>query len=375
MKTPFYSAIATLIGTTIGAGILAVPYVVNQAGLILGLTEILIIGLAIIVLNLYMGEITLRFREKHQLSGYAEKILGKTGKELMVIAMIVTIYGALTAYIMGVGISLGAVFGANPAFFSIIFFIIGAFVIHNGLKMVEKTELVLMIGMLITVGVIIFSAFFSGKVNPANFTQNNFGNILLPFGVILFAFLGEAAIPEMRLELEKNKKLFKKAIIASGVISILIYTLFAIAVVGVTGEQTTEVATVGLGQAFGQGMLVFANLFAAIAMSTSFIALGLALKQVYEFDFGMSRTLAWALTVSLPIGLFLMGALSFITIIGVVGGIAGGIQGILIINMHRKAKKKGDRKPEFSIFDKPAISLLIGTMFIVGITYSLFLAL
>lgn len=59
----------------IGAGILGIPYVVAKAGFLTGLLDLIIIGLAVLVLNLYVGEIMLRTKEDHQLTGYAEKYL------------------------------------------------------------------------------------------------------------------------------------------------------------------------------------------------------------------------------------------------------------------------------------------------------------
>ncbi len=71
-----YKAIATLIGTIIGAGVLGLPYVISQAGFNLGLILILIIGLAVLYMNLFYGEVVLRTKTAHQLAGYAEKYLG-----------------------------------------------------------------------------------------------------------------------------------------------------------------------------------------------------------------------------------------------------------------------------------------------------------
>ncbi|HLD97187.1 MAG TPA: aromatic amino acid transport family protein, partial [Candidatus Nanoarchaeia archaeon] len=87
INTRLFEAIATLIGTTIGAGVLGIPYVVAQSGLAVGLLHIIIIGTAAIMVNLLLGEIVLRTKGNHQLSGYAAKSLGEGGKKLMTLAM------------------------------------------------------------------------------------------------------------------------------------------------------------------------------------------------------------------------------------------------------------------------------------------------
>src|SRR3989344_800615 len=98
MKKELLEAIATLAGTVIGAGILGIPYIVQKTGFMVGLAYIIIIGLSVMIVNLCLGEVVLRTEGKHQLTGYAQKYLGKYGKWLMTFSMVVGIYGALTAY-------------------------------------------------------------------------------------------------------------------------------------------------------------------------------------------------------------------------------------------------------------------------------------
>jgi len=126
MKKEGYESIGVLVGTIIGAGVLGIPYVISKAGFLTGLTTIILLGLVILAINLSIGEVVLRTKGKHQLTGYAEKYLGKKGKLLMSLSMILGITGALLAYIVGVGEAFGAIFYTNPFWFSIGFFIFGA---------------------------------------------------------------------------------------------------------------------------------------------------------------------------------------------------------------------------------------------------------
>src|SRR3989338_8875922 len=94
-------ASATLVGTIVGAGILAIPYVVAQSGFLVGFIITIVLGLSFLLLNLMTGEIILRTKKQHQLTGYAEKYLGSWGKRLMMFSMVFGTYGALTAYLIG----------------------------------------------------------------------------------------------------------------------------------------------------------------------------------------------------------------------------------------------------------------------------------
>lgn len=367
-KKEAYEAIATLVGIVIGAGILGIPYVVSRAGFLVGALNIIIIGLLVLFVNLFMGEIVLRTKGNHQLTGYAEKYLGVSGKWLMTVAFLIGTYGALLAYLIGEGEALSAIFGGNPLLYSLGFFLVVSFIVYRGLKAVEKSELYF--GIIFLAIVIIIIGFNIANMDTSNFLITN-GNLFLPFGVVLFAYLGLAAIPEMHEELINNWKYMKRCIIIGSLIPLVIYLTFGLSVVAVTGINTSKIATVGLGEAIGKHMVVFGNLFAVFAMATSFIALGLALKEMYNYDFKISVKKSFLLTVSLPLILFLIGFKDFIGTISIAGSFSGGLTGILVVLMLWKAKKKSEREPEFKIGFVKLLGIVIIIMFVLGIIYQI----
>jgi amino acid permease len=288
----------------------------------------------------------------------------------MVFSMIFGNYGALIAYIIGVGAATAAIFGIFPPLvYSLIFLAVVAFIIYVGLKAVGESEL-LMLPLIIVVIVFIFLASI-GHIDASNFTSLDITRLLVPYGVILFAFLGSSAIPVLREQLIRNERQMKKAITIGVLIPIISYILFAVAVVGVTGLATTEVATIGLGQIIGKYMVLIGNFLAIITMTTSFLALGLALKETYNYDYGINKTLAWALTVFIPLIIAVSGLTTFVKIIGLSGVIAGGLQGVLITLMAVKAKKYGNRKPEFSVPLNWMIAAALIAVFVFGAGYYL----
>jgi len=368
-KNHLIGAIATLVGTVIGAGILGIPYVVAKSGLLIGIIHIILIGLAVILMNLYVGEIALRTKGTHQLVGYAEKYTGKWGKWVMATSIFFGIYGALIAYLIGEGQSLNTLFGINQFAGMFVFFILMAYLIWRGLNIIEGAEIYLSA----ILGFLILALFFFAiiKINPLNLTPLNFSNVLLPYGVVFFALLGMAAIPELKEELIKDKKQLKKAIIIGMLIPIVVYILFSIAIIGITGFQTTELATIGLGALLGNHILILGNLFAIFSMATSFLTLGLALKWTFQYDYKYNKYLAWALTCLLPLSVALSNLTGFIQVIGISGSIAGGLGGLAIIFIHRNAQKRGDRKPEYSLKPRFILDALLFLIFTGGIIYTI----
>jgi len=368
-----FAATATLVGTVIGAGVLGIPYVIAKSGFLTAMIDLFLIAFLILMVNLFIGEVVLRTKGNHQLTGYAEKYLGKWGKGIMLFSMIVGVYGALIAYTIGSGQALSAIFtNISPFIFSLIFFAICSALVYIGMREIKKAEAIVMI---VVIGIVLMIAILS-FINP-NFSLNNLSEfnltkIAIPYGVILFAFIGAAAIPEMKEQLTQNRKLMKKAIIFGSLIPLVLYFIFAFAVVGISGTATTEIATIGLGTFLGQKAFILGNLFALAAMFTSFLTLGLALKGVYNYDYKMKLHYSWALTCLVPLIVFLLGLTGFVKILGISGALAGGVEGIVFALMFWKAKKMGDRKPEFSLGNQKFVGYLIMVVFTLGIIYQLF---
>lgn len=376
-----WEAIATFVGTVMGAGILGVPYVVAESGLWTGIFVIVFLGIISMIMYLYLGEVILRTNGFHQLTGYAYRYLGRWGKNFMTFSMIIGIYGAMIAYLIGEGQTLSVLFGMNgdvifsilgigikaDLIFMLIFFIIVSSIIYSGLEAVGGSELLMLPLMLFVVLLIsIFSVFYIDAGNLQGFSINR---MLIPYGVTLFAYLGATSVPEMEQVLFRDRKRMKKALMIGIAIPLVIYLFFAFIVVGVTGKATTEVATIGLGKVIGEKMMIFGNVFAVFAMATSFLALGLALQQMYNFDYKLSKNKSWLLTCVIPLMIALSGFTSFIGIIGLGGVVAGGIDYIIIILMAHKAKKHGERKPEYEIPVNWISSILLVSLFLIGAGY------
>lgn len=371
MNKKLWTGVGTLIGLIIGAGVLGLPYVVAQSGYITGLIVITIMGLLALIMNLYMGEVTLRTKGTHQLPGYAEKYLGKYGKFFMSLSLVVICYGAITSYLIGEGQAIGAILNINPIYPMLIFFAIMTPIVFRGLKLIESLEIffnILVVGVIILIAVLAFPS-----MSPSNLTGFEFSKLLIPYGVALFAFGGLAAIPDLKVELEKHKYLMKKSIIIGSIIPVVLYLIFVTAIVGVTGINTTELSTIGLGKVIGEHMILLGNLFAAFAMSTSFLLLALALLWMYHYDYKLKKWLAFALTLSIPLAIALSNFASFVQIIGITGVLAGGLEAVVVILMHRAAQKNSERKPEYSIKNYLPFSILLIAIYFFGMVYLLFL--
>lgn len=361
----FFEAVAVMLGSVIGAGILGLPFAVAKVGWFIGLIYIATLGVLVMGLNLMLGEITLRTKEPMQLAGLAGKYLGRRGKTIMAAVTLFSSFGALLAYLIGEGEVLRGFFGGTAFFWSLLFWLVSSFFVYLGLSFVKKVDILLT---LIILGIVLLISFISApQIKLPHLSTVSFKNILLPFGVILFALQGASAIPQVKEILPSSQKRMKAAIVAASLVVISVYILFTTAVLGVTGKETTEVATLGLGKKLGASVLILANLFALFAMGTCFLNISLSLKRVFIWDFKVPRFWAWFLTAIIPLILFLFGLRSFIDTIDVVGSVFGSLSAILIIMIYWRAKQKGDLTPHrFRLHHTLLLSVLIIIVFAIA---------
>jgi tyrosine-specific transport protein len=357
-----------LLGAVIGAGILGIPYVVAKAGLIPGLANIIMIALALLALNLMVGEVVLRTKGDHQLTGYARIHVGKTAGALMALSMVIGVFGALLAYFLGMGEALSSLIGGSQWLWITVTFVVMGFLLAQRLELIERSERYLTALKIIAILIIGAVAFFSTKFSTDNFSAPS--SWTLPFGVVLFSLLGTAVIPEMREELKGQYRKLKPALIWASAIAIVVYILFAVSVVGVTGVATTEISTVALGSVLGSAAVALLNIFAVLAMASAFLALGEALKKAFIEDYGWDPRVAWATTMIVPLALLLLGARSFINIIGITGAVAGGIDGIIIVMMYRNAMKNSQRKPEYVLNMPSSIQIAVLLLFVFALFWA-----
>ena len=110
-------------------------------------------------------------------------------------------------------------------------------------------------------------------------------------------------------------------------------------------------------------------LFCLLAVFTSFLVLGFSLKQVFHQDWRLKEKLSFFLVLAGPLLAYFLGLKNFIKIIGFVGAVAAGLDSILTILIYFKAKKKGDRQPEYSFKKIKFLGALLVFIFALGLIY------
>ena len=366
---PFWEGVAVIVGTIIGAGIIGVPFVFAQSGFVTATLVLILIGSALFFVRLMLGEVIMRTEGVYQLTGYTKIYLGSFFQHLQGVILISSIFGTLLAYMMSQGDILSALLGGTPTTWSLFFYISFSILVIYGIDVVKRSELVMIVAVFFIM--VVIAAYSAPEVQMSFLGEFEFSSILFPFGVIMFACAGLVSVPAAWRVVKRagREDLFKSVIIWGGIIPPVIYFIFALLVVGITGPETSEIATVSLGEVIGPHMVIIGNVFAFFTVATSFLTIALAQQDIFRRDYEFSRPVASAMVVVVPLVLFSLDFSSFIEIISFVGAFMVGVNGLLAVWLFWKARKHGTLKPTFTLptWLAAPMSVFLIVIFVAGI--------
>ena len=209
IKYPHLLTIGSLAGTIIGVGMFGIPYVAMKAGVLPVIFYLAIFGAVSILIHAMYMEIVLRTKENHRLAGYSEVYLGNKWKWITLIQSVIFLWGSLLIYTIIGGQFLNIIFepffGNTTLISSLAFFAIASFIVIRGIRAIGKIEVIFTI--IIVIAVILFfarSLLLGNIINLSQFIAIDWKNIILPYGVVLFAMSGLSIIPSLKNEVETN---------------------------------------------------------------------------------------------------------------------------------------------------------------------------
>jgi len=368
----FWYAVATQVGMIVGVGMFGLPFVASRSGFLVVCAYLVAFTAVFVLLHLMFGEIVLRTKERHRLVGYAGIYLGKFAKKFMLVETMLMFIGGMLAYILVGGTFLhditSGIFGS--AFdYQIIFWALMSVLVAMGLKTVKWSEL----AMFVIVSVIIVFLFLASAphITVAYLEGFSARDIFLPYGIVLFALAGGAAVPILRDILQGEEHLMKKAILYGTLAPAVMYVLFVIAVVGVSGSLTSEDGFSGLHGILGEPVIFWGIILGVLMVASSYLVFGLYLKDTLRYDMGISDRTALLWTLFSPLALLMLEWRSFIEIISFLGALFLGVEGIFLIMIYRRAREKGDRAPEYDLRVSRAVLYALIVIFVSGAAYAL----
>lgn len=335
-------SIFVVIGTEVGAGILALPILIAHMGLPLGCCIMLVAWCLMTYTALLICEANLASSDGSSFAGMAKELLPPIGRFGVWVSFLLLLYTILVAYISAAGSAFNTTFPIGQHKISLIFVIVlGSFVVM-GIKAVDWVNRLLLgtkLLLLIFVCVILLP-----NVHLNHLTVSFFNSkiLLVALPVFVTAFSSHLIIPTLRTYLQSDAKVLSRVIIIGSIIPLILYLIWIIGVLGViplTGEHSfsqlfakTHDANVGdilslmkinlHNEVFYSPVSLFSN----ISVTTSFLGVSLALYHFLIDAFRLKRLnlvrkniLAIFLTFLLPLFIVWFFPNIFIKALGYVG--------------------------------------------------------
>lgn len=292
-KSKVIGSTLIIAGTTIGAGMLALP--IASAGIGFG-TSLLIM----VVLWALMSYTALIMVELHQhadsdatLHTLAKQILGSKGKWVASFAMLFLFYSLCAAYIAGGGAQFGERISQftnielPPMVGTILFTIIVAGVVTLGTASVDKVNRTLFLLKLIAMATVL--VFLAPNVTESYLLSMPIqqGLIVAAIPVIFTSFGFHGSIPAIVKYLDGNTRSLRTAIIIGSAIPLIIYVFWQLVTLGVV-SQSSLLENQGLSALINtlaatvneSNLTNTIGIFADLALLTSFLGVSLGL---FEF--------------------------------------------------------------------------------------------
>lgn len=340
MKNKILGSALMIAGTTIGAGMLAMP--LTSAGIGFGMTLVLLVGLW--ALLTYTG---LLFMEVYQtaptqdvgVATLAEQYFGLGGRLLATISLLVLLYALLSAYITGGGSLLSGVlpdFGEQTQQIGILLFtlILGAFVVV-GIRGVDGLTRLLFIGKIIAFVFVLLMMLPKSQLE--NLTAVPLDNLLIVSAIPVFftSFGFHVIMGSINHYLDSDMRKIRIAIFIGTLIPLIAYILWQLATHGVLSQgefisllqqdPTLNGLVNATSQITGSTLLgEMVRIFSALALITSFLGVAMGIFEgvgdlLKRVNLPSNRLILTPLTFVPPLAFALFYPNGFITALGYAG--------------------------------------------------------
>jgi tyrosine-specific transport protein len=330
-------------GTTIGAGMLALPVVTGLAGFLPTLCLLIVYWAYMTYTAFLLLEVNLWMGENINLITMAKHTLGRYGEVISWSVYLLLLYLLTTAYLAGGG-PIFALFinsitgwdipgwvGAFP-----LLFIFGFFV-YEGTKYVDYVNRILMIGLVAAFfGILILLV---PQIEQTHLEHSIWKNTILAVSLISVSFGFHIVIPSLTTYLHRNVADLKKAIFIGSLIPLVVYIIWEFETLGtippnslVKGYIEGETGVKLLGDIIATPAVnVLIQSFSFFAIITSFLGVTLSLNDFLADGFHIKknhwgRLILFLMTFTPPILFILINPRAFLSALEFAG-----VYGVVIL--------------------------------------------
>lgn len=290
-KSKVFTASLLVAGTAIGAGMLALPVSTAEGGFWPAIVNYLICWIFSASTGLLLLEACFWLPKDSNIVSLSSHLLGKGGKWASWALYLFLFYSLTVAYAAGGGVFVSAILGEGfPGSLTVFLFVlIFSPVIYFGTHAVDRLNVILMAGLVISFVMFILIGF--EKVDHKLLSNVNWGPAILALPILFTSFSYQGIVPSMRNYFHGQHKKVRKVILIGSTIPVIVYIIWEYLILGIVPLEGSD----GLIAAKEQGLTAVVPLknisaspwvyaigqaFAFCALTSSFLGVTLGL-----FDF------------------------------------------------------------------------------------------
>lgn len=318
-------------GTALGAGMLAIPMVLAQFGLLFGTLLMVLICFGTTYAALLLLEATIKAGGGLGLNSIARKTLGKQGQLLTNGLLYALLICLLMAYILGAGDLLSKLlsnFGVEltATTSQIVFTLLAGAVVASGTGVIDKLNRALFFVMLASLfATMVFLAPSMTQENLMQVTSHDHVDLIKTSAILFTSFGFMVVIPTLvSYNHEATDKQLRNMVIVGSLIPLVCYLCWLFAVVGnLSEEQFRSFKNVSdLMAAFEAQSPWVGNVlstFTGLALLTSFFGVAMALFNQNKDMFNQNTAVTYCISFILPLAGSLLAADKFLQVLNYAG--------------------------------------------------------
>lgn len=308
MNSKLFGAVLLVVGTTIGAGMLALPVATAQLGFWGSLVLLVGCWAVMTACSFLFLEVNLWLPPNSNLISMAGATLGKGGQIVAWVFYLLLLYSILAAYIAGGGDMFHYILknqGIEIPLWSasILFTIAFGIIVYYGIRSVDYVNRGLMFGKM--GAFVLLAVVIAPFVTTTNLEQGEWHYIASPtsLSVTALSFACLLIIPSLRTYFGSDVKSLRKAVFIGTLIPLFCYIAWDMVIMGVIPIEGTPGLKQILTSANANSDLVsaltvilknntatvLANFFSAICMATAFLSVSLSLSDFLADGLGIAK--------------------------------------------------------------------------------------
>ena len=342
-RLTFMEATSIIVGHGVGAGILAVPYLASRAPW-WDFIWILAIAYTInLLLHLMIAELSLNNNGAQFVKCFENELF--TGRFKKVATWIVfgflafSVLCNVASFITGSAAVFTSWFNLPAWVGMLLYYVLAGLVVFFGMKIVGICEKYSVIAMVVVIG-ILFIATVTSKMNALPSTFIAASNSMALYSTVAFSLSAVMSVPQVVKGVAGDRKKIISAIAAgTGINAFLIIVVTFMTLLGAGQAITKNGALVDLSASLGGWVSIVGYIFSLLALSTSFWANTLNMRDIIAEQTKWNLKLCWLLATLPCLILALCGMTSFVGFARL-AGIIQVLTGIGIIIAYSRSRKR-----------------------------------